>query len=153
MPRTQIATTTLGGEPLHYVFADSASGPFGEDLAGAWLSYEQCLAEYRRIFGRYRLFGDNAILSRLPGKGDHSAAGVGARKANGWLVTIHTPSSNNPRTVRTRSKSRGAGNAGFHVAIGIALGALLLLLRDCRFDHRACARMDLSLAPLRSTAA
>jgi FkbM family methyltransferase len=67
VPRTQIATTTLGGEPLHYVFADSASGPFGEDLAGAWLSYEQCLAEYRRIFRRYRVFGDNAILSRLPG--------------------------------------------------------------------------------------
>lgn len=67
MPRTQIVTTTLGGDPLFYVFGDSASGPFGDDLPGVWLSYDQCLGEYRRIFARYRLFGDNAILSRLPG--------------------------------------------------------------------------------------
>jgi FkbM family methyltransferase len=66
-PRTQIATTTLCGGPLYYVFGDSASGPFGDDLPGAWLSYDQCLRDYRRIFIRYRLFGDNAILSRLPG--------------------------------------------------------------------------------------
>jgi len=67
MPRTEIATTSLGGDPLYYVFGDSASGPFGDDLSGPWLSYDQCLREYRRIFKRYRLFGDNAILSRLPG--------------------------------------------------------------------------------------
>jgi FkbM family methyltransferase len=67
MPRTEIATTSLGGDPLYYVFGDSASGPFGDDLSGPWLSYDQCLREYRRIFERYRLFGDNAILSRLPG--------------------------------------------------------------------------------------
>jgi FkbM family methyltransferase len=67
MPGTQIATTTLGGDPLHYVFGDCASGPFGDDLPGTWLSYDQCLGEFRRIFTRYRLFGDNAIVSRLPG--------------------------------------------------------------------------------------
>jgi len=67
MPRTQIATTTLGGVPLYYVFGDSASGPFGDDLPGAWLSYDQCLGEYQKIFSHYRLFGDNAALSRLPG--------------------------------------------------------------------------------------
>jgi FkbM family methyltransferase len=67
MPRTQIATTTRCGDPLCYVFGDSASGPFGDDLPGAWLSYDQCLREYRRIFTRYRLFGDNAVMSRLPG--------------------------------------------------------------------------------------
>ena len=67
IPRTQIATTTLGGDPLYYSFGDSASGAFGDDLPEKWLSYEQCLAEYRGIFRRYRLFGDNSILSRLPG--------------------------------------------------------------------------------------
>jgi FkbM family methyltransferase len=67
MPWTQIVTTSLGGDPLYYVFGDSASGPFGDDLSGPWLSYDQCLREYRIIFNRYRLFGDNAILSRLPG--------------------------------------------------------------------------------------
>lgn len=67
IPRTPIATTTLGGAPLNYVFGDSASGPFGDDLPGPWLSYDQCLREYRRILSRNRLFGDNALLSRLPG--------------------------------------------------------------------------------------
>lgn len=67
VPGTQIATTTLSAEPLYYVFGESASGAFGDDVPGAWLSYDQCLEEYRRIFTRFRLFGGNAILSRLPG--------------------------------------------------------------------------------------
>lgn len=67
VPGTQIATTTLGGDCLDYVFGNSASGPFGDDLPGAWLSYAQCVDEYRRIFARFRRFGDNSSLSRLPG--------------------------------------------------------------------------------------
>jgi FkbM family methyltransferase len=64
---TRISTTTLHGDPLDYVFGDSASGPFGDDLPGPWLSYDQCIREYQRIFRRYRLFGDNSLLSHLPG--------------------------------------------------------------------------------------
>lgn len=78
VPGTKIATTTHGGAPLYYIFGDSASGPFGEDLPGTWLSYDQCLEEYRRILRRFRLFGDNAGLLRLPG-------GKEITRLLGWL--------------------------------------------------------------------
>jgi FkbM family methyltransferase len=64
---TRIATETIRGDPLDYVFEDRASGPFGDDLPGPWLSYEECIREYRRIFRLYRLFGDYSILHGVPG--------------------------------------------------------------------------------------
>jgi FkbM family methyltransferase len=67
IPGTRIATTTLRGEPLDHVFVDGASGPFGQDLSGRWLSYGECLRRFRAIFALYRLFGDDGIVHNLPG--------------------------------------------------------------------------------------
>jgi hypothetical protein len=67
IPGTRIATTTLRGESLHHLFGDGASGPFGEDLSGRWLSYGECLRRFRAIFGLYRLFGDDGIVHNFPG--------------------------------------------------------------------------------------
>lgn len=67
IPGTRITTTTLHGEPLIHVFVDGASGPFGEDLSGPWLSYDECLRRFRTIFSLYRLFGDDGIVGALPG--------------------------------------------------------------------------------------
>jgi FkbM family methyltransferase len=67
IPGTRIATTTLWGEPLHHVFVDGASGPFGEDLSGRWSNYSECLRRFRAIFGLYRLFGDDGIVHNFPG--------------------------------------------------------------------------------------
>jgi FkbM family methyltransferase len=64
---TRIATTTVRGEPLEYVFEVSASGPFGDDLPGRWLSFNECIREYRRIFRLYRLFGDCSIFRNFRG--------------------------------------------------------------------------------------
>ena len=67
IPGSRIATTTLQGDPLDYVFGDSASGPFGNDLPGPWLSYGECLRKYRKSFRLYRLFGDDSVLRNLRG--------------------------------------------------------------------------------------
>jgi FkbM family methyltransferase len=67
IPGTRIATTTLQGEPLQHLFVEGASGPFGEDLSGPWLSYGECLRRFRTIFGLYRLFGDDGVVRKLPG--------------------------------------------------------------------------------------
>jgi FkbM family methyltransferase len=67
IPGTTIATTTLRGEPLRHVFTAGASGPFGEDLSGSWLSQGECLRRFETIFRLYRLFGVDGIVPRLPG--------------------------------------------------------------------------------------
>lgn len=58
------------GEPFSYRFEQYSSGAFGDDIS--WSSRDEVLAEYRRIFRRYRLFRRNRIgrmmlqvLSRL----------------------------------------------------------------------------------------
>lgn len=59
-----IATLT-GGTVVHR-FERDGSGPFADDLAQPWLSRDAVIAEYRRIFRRYRLFGDRSFLRQLP---------------------------------------------------------------------------------------
>lgn len=66
---TRIATTTRGGVALDYVFGESASGPFGDDLPGSWLTYAECMHEYQKIFRLYRVFGEQSPVQRLPGGG------------------------------------------------------------------------------------
>ncbi len=67
IPGTAIETTTLLGERLSYSFEEASSGPFGDDLSGSWLSYDECLRRFRAIFRLYRLFGDDGLLPRIPG--------------------------------------------------------------------------------------
>jgi FkbM family methyltransferase len=67
IPGTRIATTTLRGEPLQHLFVDGASGPFGDDLSGPWLSHDECLRRFQAIFSLYRLFGDDGAMRNLPG--------------------------------------------------------------------------------------
>jgi FkbM family methyltransferase len=67
IPGMKIVTTTVQGEPVSHVFAYGASGPFGEDLPGAWSDHDACLHQFETIFRLYRLFGDDGIVSRAPG--------------------------------------------------------------------------------------
>lgn len=41
-----------------YRFQEGSSGLFGEDLPCEWKNYKQIVAEYKKIFFQYRLFGD-----------------------------------------------------------------------------------------------
>ena len=56
---------TRTGEQLQYTFEDGAAGPFGEYLEGEWLTRQQALRQYRRIFFLYRMIGDNTPLRKL----------------------------------------------------------------------------------------
>lgn len=66
IPGMRITTRTLDGNWFEYEFKDHSSGPFGEDLATAWLDYTETLKEYRTIFRRYKHFGDHAKVQKLP---------------------------------------------------------------------------------------
>ncbi len=47
-----------------FTFRAEASGMFGEDAPGAWMTLEEAIRAYRRIFLRYRLAGDFSPLRR-----------------------------------------------------------------------------------------
>lgn len=67
IPGSRLTTSTLKGEPLNFTFPDDASGPFGDDLAGPWLDFDGVVADYEKIFRRYRMFGDASAINRIPG--------------------------------------------------------------------------------------
>lgn len=51
------------GSRMAYTFEPGTSGPFGPDV-GPWMSRDEALARYRRIFRAYRLFGDHSWMRR-----------------------------------------------------------------------------------------
>lgn len=53
------------GSAVSYEFEPGASGPFGENLAGAWLTRAEALSIYRRVYRLYRFFGDDAVLAKF----------------------------------------------------------------------------------------
>lgn len=60
-----------GQDVTHDSFEASATGPFGEELEGAWLTKKQAIRKYIPIFLIYKTIGDNTflptILRRIPG--------------------------------------------------------------------------------------
>lgn len=57
-----------GGLRVGYTFEKGATGPFGEDLGGRWLTKKQAILRYIPIFVLYKTLGDNTFLSRLLGR-------------------------------------------------------------------------------------
>ncbi|MCX6484807.1 MAG: FkbM family methyltransferase [Mycobacterium sp.] len=57
--------TGRDGRKVPYTFDIGASGPFGEDLGGRWLTRKQAMRRYMRIFFLYKTIGDNTFISRL----------------------------------------------------------------------------------------
>ena len=49
-------------------FEPGSSGLFGEEAPGEWLSEREALRRYRKIFRRYRLFGNAGIFARFPAR-------------------------------------------------------------------------------------
>jgi FkbM family methyltransferase len=56
----------LEGEYVPWRFALGASGLFGEEAPGAWLTRRAAMRRYRLIFVRYLLYGDLGLLRRRP---------------------------------------------------------------------------------------
>jgi FkbM family methyltransferase len=53
------------GRYVDYRFAEGASGLFGSELPGDWLSEREALRRYRWIFLSYKLTGDEGLLKRV----------------------------------------------------------------------------------------
>jgi FkbM family methyltransferase len=66
IPGSLIQTRSLDGTNIEHVFESGASGPFGDDLGGAWLDYDGIIRRYRSIFRDYRFFGDDSVLAKFP---------------------------------------------------------------------------------------
>jgi FkbM family methyltransferase len=63
------------GRFIDYVFHEGSSGAFGRELPGEWLSLEQALKEYIRIFRKYRTVGDSGSLSSFAREAPKSRRG------------------------------------------------------------------------------
>jgi FkbM family methyltransferase len=67
IPNSSIRTRDRNGSVFDYVFEDDASGAFGDDLTGRWISFSEASARYAFIFIQYKLFGDDGLMFRLRG--------------------------------------------------------------------------------------
>ena len=63
VPRQEPPQPAREGQHVPWSFRLGASGLFGEEAPGRWLSRREALAKYRLIFARYRLYGDAGLLS------------------------------------------------------------------------------------------
>lgn len=52
------------GHDIDHRFPEGASGLFGEEAPGAWLTAEQAINAYKDIFFRYALVGDDPVAPR-----------------------------------------------------------------------------------------
>jgi FkbM family methyltransferase len=64
VPKQTCPNPSREGNYVPRRFARGSSGMFGEELPGHWLPRNAALALYFVIFLRYRLYGDDGILSR-----------------------------------------------------------------------------------------
>ncbi len=64
VPGSSAVVETVDYKQLNYRFERHASGPFGEQLPGRWMTEAEALDEYRRIFRLYRAIGDASVVGR-----------------------------------------------------------------------------------------
>lgn len=65
VPRQRVPLPALEGNFCAHDFEEGASGLFGEEAPGAWLTAEQAIAAYKRIFLRYVLTGDDPFIPAI----------------------------------------------------------------------------------------
>ena len=93
IPGTRIRTLRIDGQPLVFEFEDHSSGPFGLEVS-PWLTRQEALARYRRVFLGYRVLGPNSWIRRTKlGRGLRGqAAKYAGRPLPGWYDTHATRS-------------------------------------------------------------
>lgn len=84
VPRQQPPSPAREGHYVPWTFRFGASGLFGEEAPGRWLSRREALAKYRLIFARYKLYGDDGLL---PPAGPLRAAFQRLGGIAGWFDT------------------------------------------------------------------
>lgn len=77
------------GVYVDHHFESGASGLFGAELAGAWKSSKEIVAQYRRIFWSYRIFGDQSrfVRTRLGRRLHRWLSQRSGRQIPGWYDT------------------------------------------------------------------
>jgi len=65
VPQQLAPTQALEGLDVEHAFAHGSAGLFGKELPGQWLTREEALRRYRRIFIKYKLFGHNTLGEAL----------------------------------------------------------------------------------------
>lgn len=65
VPNQRCPAPAREGRFVPHRFGLGSSGLFGDELPGDWVDIEAAVARYRRIFKRYRLFGDGSRLRGL----------------------------------------------------------------------------------------
>lgn len=69
VPRQRPPQPAREGRYVAWTFGLGASGLFGKEAPGRWLSRRAALAAYRLVFARYKLYGDAGLLPRQgPGR-------------------------------------------------------------------------------------
>lgn len=63
---TTVVTKDRSGNELRYRFESGSSGGFGEDIS-EWMSQDECVEAYRKIFKTIRRFGEHSWLATVPG--------------------------------------------------------------------------------------
>jgi FkbM family methyltransferase len=70
IPGTKIRTKCLNGDSMDYVFEADASGPFGDELSGPWLTDSAAIRAGKRLSLVYRAFGESAPFRKsIVGRG------------------------------------------------------------------------------------
>ena len=63
IPSQQCPNPSKEGDYIDYKFTTGSSGLFGDELPGEWLSLEEAIKAYKKIFVRYKYFGDYGIFN------------------------------------------------------------------------------------------
>lgn len=87
--RKPVRVRARDGRVFTHRFQAGASGPFGEDTTGRWLSADDLLSRYARIFQEYQRWGDNSLWKRnkLMKAGLDAAEIVLSKSFPGWYDT------------------------------------------------------------------
>jgi FkbM family methyltransferase len=59
----QCPSPSREGDYIDYTFEHGSTGLFGDELPGEWLSAEDAIKVYKKIFVRYKYFGDYGIFN------------------------------------------------------------------------------------------
>jgi len=66
VPQMRVPPDSAEGRVVEHVFSKEASGMFGSDLPGPWLTRDELVREYERIFRLYRRLGDDTFWQKNP---------------------------------------------------------------------------------------
>jgi len=89
VPGMKVPRDSSEGLVIDHTFSKEASGLFGSDLPGQWLTKDEIILEYKNIFAQYRKFGDETFWqkNRVATKILKGLSRITGRHYPGWYDT------------------------------------------------------------------